>query len=120
MRRVVGIIALLLVGWTNVEAASIALLASPSVLACCRKGGKHHCSGSIQGNPEDGGSYLRGASPLCPHRTLALIASTHFQFARLSALAHAPLQVYSPISPFAVVNYGSFDSSEVCDRGPPR
>lgn len=120
MRRVFATIALLLVGWTSVESASIALLASPTVLVCCSKAGKHHCTGSVREIPEDRGSYLRGASPLCPHRALALIASTHFQFEPLSAFEQTVPQVYSTISPFVAINHRSFNSSELFDRGPPR
>ena len=120
MRRLLATIALLLIGWTTVEPASLAALASSSVPMCCRKGGKHHCTGSPSDDATDGVVRLHGVAPVCPHRAQALAPSSHFQFEALSEFAASLPRVYASVSALDRSASHIFVARGVFDRGPPQ
>ena len=120
MRRIFATIAFLLIGWTTVEPASLAALVSSSVPLCCRKGGKHHCTGSADDDATDGNAHLHGVAPVCPHRAPALAASTHSQLEALSELAQPLPQVYASVCTVDSSASNVFVARGVFDRGPPQ
>jgi len=120
MRRIFATIALLLIGWTTVEPASLASLVSSSVPLCCRKGGKHHCTGSADEDATDGTAHLHAVAPVCPHRAPALAASTHSQLEALSELAQPLPQVYASVYVADSSASHLFVARGVFDRGPPQ
>jgi hypothetical protein len=120
MRRIFATIALLLIGWTTVEPAALAALVSSSVPICCRKGGKHHCTGSPSDNATDGNVRLHAVSLVCPHRSQALAPSAHFQLQTPSPFEHQPLLVQSAISMRDTQAQFSVSFSQRFERGPPQ
>ena len=120
MRRIVAIIALLLIGWTTVEPASLAALVSSNVPMCCRKGGKHHCTGSPSADETDGVVRLHAVAPVCPHQSQALAPASHFQFEALSELGEPLSQVYASVPALNSSSSHAFVPRGVFDRGPPK
>jgi hypothetical protein len=119
MRRILATIALLLIGSTTLEPASLAMLFSSSVPMCCRKGGQHHCTGSPL-DPVDGVARLHAVSPVCPHRGEALAASAHFQFVALSEFAQPLPRVCASLTALDSSGSHLFAQRGVFDRGPPQ
>jgi hypothetical protein len=120
MRRILATIAFLLIGWTTVEPASLAALVSSSVPMCCRKGGKHHCTGSPSDDETDGTVHLHPVSQACPYRAPALAPSANVQFEGSSEFKHQPLVTYSAVSAREVQGPVSSVSIPRFDRGPPQ
>jgi len=120
MRRLLATIALLLIGWTTVEPASLAALTSSNVPMCCRKGGKHHCTGSPSDDATDGVVRLHAVAPVCPHRSQALAPTTHFQFETLSELRAPLARVYASVPALDPSASHAFVPRGVFDRGPPK
>ena len=120
MRRIFATIALLLIGWTTVEPASLAALVSSSVPMCCRKGGKHHRTGSPSDDATDGIARIHAVSPLCPHRGEALAGSAHFQFVALSEFAQPLPRVCASLTALDSSGSHLFAQRGVFDRGPPQ
>ena len=121
MRRIFATIAFLLIAATTVDPASLAAMFSSSVPMCCRKGGKHHCTGSPSNDDTtDGSVHLHPVTPVCPHRTDALAPSAHFQFDASSDFRHRPLVIRSAVSTRDALGQLSPSSTLRFDRGPPQ
>jgi hypothetical protein len=121
MRRIFATIAFLIIGWTTVEPAALAALVSSSVPICCRKGGKHHCTGSPSNDDTtDGSVHLHPVAPVCPHRADALAPSAHFQFYASSDFRYRPLVTHSAVSTRDALGLLSPSFTLRFDRGPPQ
>lgn len=68
MRRWIANSLLLWLCTSLLAPTALAWLAKP-IPACCRRGGKHHCTSSMSGIPDDGPGF-RTIGERCPYRSL--------------------------------------------------
>src|SRR5664279_2617437 len=113
MRRGVSIATLLVILASVL--APLAQAQSPTLPACCRAGGKHHCDGSM-GNSESVG--FKSSAKSCPYRHLAAVTS---EVVALTATSHR-ISTFVLERESAHPTFPSIDSHDRTDahkRGPP-
>jgi hypothetical protein len=117
MRRGIAIALTLLFGWLLVVPA-FAAAGEPTVPACCRRSGKHHCMTRAHGNSaEISVVSLRDKCPCVPQAT----AASHVEFSAPSngQAIYAGLLAHPALAPQAEAGYRVSHFRARQKRGPP-